>query len=275
MNNELQKKVLDDLEKAGFHSEMMAIQAFLKAKWQCTGAAGFFDLDEQKTREFDIDAYSGIGEDIRGVLSTSVIYHMAVEVKKSLNPWIVFKVGSMPWYKVYEFQNLVFSQNIPALEKGRFTSLDVNTIAEKEKWVATSIHESFKRPESPSRWYSAVVTACKAAEHILRNYGPKPNAKSTNPPQRLNEMAMFVVIRPVVVLDGILLAAEILETGEATVSEIEWAALNFTFETAKYTTRNYRVDLVTLNKLPDYIRLAEARFNGINEEIVKKIKGYD
>mgnify|MGYP000596945830 CR=1 FL=1 len=249
-----------------------AIQTFMKAEWQCTGAAGFFDLDEQKTRERDIDAYYGIGKDMGGGRSTSVLlYHTAVEAKNTAKPWVVFKVGSMPWYKVYDSQHLVFSQSLPFQERDLNTVLSKNTIAEKENWVATSIHQSFKNPAAPSRWYSACVTACKAAEHLLCKYEPNPDAPPYHRPFQGGSMIMFVVIRPVVVLDGILLAAEVNEGSEIIISEIEWAALNFSFETEKYTRRNYRVDLVTLNKLSDYIQLSELRFNAIHDEMLRKI----
>jgi len=54
MEEELSKKLLADLTKSGFGSEMRAIREFLKKGWWCGGGFHYFDEDENVNRETDI-----------------------------------------------------------------------------------------------------------------------------------------------------------------------------------------------------------------------------
>ena len=80
----------------------------------------------------------------------------------------------------------------------------------------------------------------------------------------------FDFFQPVVVLDGLLCAATLSQNGEVEISEIPAAAFKFDLKTEYYgSVGGYRVDLVTLSWLPDYIKLCEQRHNDIYHEILK------
>lgn len=60
MDEEFQNRVIRDLEESGFGSEMKAIRKFLAHQWNCKSGGGWFDRDEQKIREVDLEAYQCI-----------------------------------------------------------------------------------------------------------------------------------------------------------------------------------------------------------------------
>jgi hypothetical protein len=57
MDEELRSKLIKDLEKSGFASEMRAIQTIRDKGWESSGAGTYFDLDANITRTIDVKAY--------------------------------------------------------------------------------------------------------------------------------------------------------------------------------------------------------------------------
>ncbi len=137
------------------------------------------------------------------------------------------------------------------------------------KWNGYGIHESFKNPNSPSQWYSACVSVCKAAEHALKAESwPKLEGVEkvidvfSNPPY-------LVFVKPIVILDGILLAADLSEQGEIDIAEIEMAPMKFHFKSRSYTRSSYRIDIIGLNGLEKYIELSNKRHDRIHRGLLK------
>ncbi len=64
--SELEKKIVDDLEKSGFGTEMRALKIFLDAGWTCQGSPSFYDKDNHQTREFDLQADFRVTSTARG-----------------------------------------------------------------------------------------------------------------------------------------------------------------------------------------------------------------
>lgn len=86
MNTELEKQVIEDLEKSGFSSELRSIKTFIVNGWRCTGFANYFDLDQEQVRAVDLRAaYVKGGTTLNGI-SIRVEYHIEGEVKKSEKP---------------------------------------------------------------------------------------------------------------------------------------------------------------------------------------------
>ena len=57
MDEELRNKLIKDLEKSGFASEMRVIQTIRDEGWESSGAGTYFDLDANITRTIDVKAY--------------------------------------------------------------------------------------------------------------------------------------------------------------------------------------------------------------------------
>jgi hypothetical protein len=68
---------------------MNAMKVFLDAGWGCKPGKGYFDQEEQKTREIDLAVHRSVHD---WTESSKILfeYHVLAEVRKSERPWIVF-----------------------------------------------------------------------------------------------------------------------------------------------------------------------------------------
>lgn len=98
--------------------------------------------------------------------------------------------------------------------------------------------------------WGAVMSACKAAAAVLeRETHSRAEEKG----------AQFMLIKPMVVVDGGLYSAELRE-GELLIEEVTAAPLRFHYQSGAYRERTeYAVDVVTLHGLDAYLKDAERR----------------
>lgn len=250
MNEHLRKKLVADLRTSGFYSEMMAIRACRSAGWECRGSFTYFDRDERTTRECDFEAmreWRELREDGTGF---KVIARLLGQVKKSEKPWIVFadrqsherfEDGSENLLHVAATENrwktgTVLRRYSPALGNG---------------WIASGLHEAFKKPTDTSKWYSAFVSVCKASESAF---------------DAVAETGIDVgaqLLKPVVVLDGLLTVAELAPDEELVVSETDHAGFRFEYRSDRYDRAAYYLDLVTLAGLPRYLERTARRMTAV------------
>jgi hypothetical protein len=254
VDQDLRKKLLKDLDKSGFAAEMRTIQAIRRAGWTCSGAAAYFDRDERITRTVDARAYQLLRNWKVGDGGVDLEYHLFIEVKKSERPWIVFceredseKVGDA-------WDNPYVSHNEP-LSLGEFSSIFQRySIRRNLGWLGYGVHEAFKDPQDKGRWYSAAITACKATYDFARHesFGMRKSYEKA--------MAFMMITHPVVVLDGPLISVEVTEEEESPVFEyIQFAPFEFTFSTAQYEPKTYRVDLVNISFIQEYLQVIKQR----------------
>ena len=263
MNPQLYKRVHDDILTSGFGSEMKAISTFLAAGWGVNPAPAYVDADEGKTRSVDLSA-SKVMHDYPPNKQYYFQYHLLVEVKKSATPWVAFTQPlRKPPYRYYEgWVN-------PYVATGPFALSDLADVLSQTSLpilqgiTAHSAHESFKKPDQPSRWYPAFITACKACTAYTKHEAfDKKYMDSINYP-------FLILVNPVVILDGTLLSAEIDSTGTISITERTMVPFTFEYGSIKYDNSDYRVDLVTLAGLNEYIEHQNKRFLAIYEMFLK------
>lgn len=113
----------------------------------------------------------------------------------------------------------------------------------------------FKHPSGATTSYGACVSVCKAAESALEAeeaaFAPLRNA--------FEDSIFFTLIKPVVIVDGLLVSAMVASDASIELTEISSAVLRFQFRTAHYTRQNYTIDLVSLSDLATYLDLSEQR----------------
>ncbi len=114
MNEELREKLIKDLEKSGFGSEMRALKIFQDFNWRTQSNTWYFDRDEQKTREIDISAYRSISYSLNGKACLGIIFQIFAEVKKTEKPWIVFRHNLDKVYNLCAWNNMILSKNLPS-----------------------------------------------------------------------------------------------------------------------------------------------------------------
>jgi len=259
MNDELHKKILSDLDQSGFGSEMRSIRAFLAKDWGCRGGYYYFDEDTKQNRETDLQAWHVKSKRFEGhTLLTE--FGIIAEVKKTERPWVVFKREHTHGLEELDaWNNLTCAVHLPCNLFELVDVLSQHSLLQTLGWRGYSIHESFKKPDAPSRWYSAFVSVCKATEaEFVRHSKGRPD---------LAIWHEFSIFKPVVIVDGPLMAASLNDAGEVNLEEIDFAPFEFVHKSTMSTTDAYRVDLVKLDSLPKYVDLSEQRLDAITSTL--------
>lgn len=265
MKPEFAENIIEDLEKSGFSSELRAIRTFITAGWSCTGFANYFDLDQELVTSVDLRAWKE--KEVRGEnLTYGVQLNIDAEVKKSEKPWVVFKEKRTHIIDDY-INNLNYICGVVPhrLQK----AMAQESVYSKLQWMAYSIHESFKKPDAPSRSYSAFIKVCKSAESTLNAtsaYYKEFEQLSKDSDDPFKER-VCILVKPVVILDGNLIAAELSDTGEISVEEIKYAPVEFYYKSKHCNKGVYLIDIVTLDGLQEYIEISEKRLQAIFERI--------
>lgn len=265
-NKTLEEKVAEDLTKSGFSAEMLALKIFKNEEWNTTGISTYFDLDEEKTRESDIKAHITKYERINNELVAQCFFQVVGEVKKTNKPWVIFKeIPHYDWVLGEKWDSLIFSHGLKKNKNELTKSLSKNSLSEKFGWLGNGIHEAFKSPDQPSRWYPALVSVCKAAEHAL-----KANSRgTTNSDENKSTYPHIFFVKPLLIIDGVLMSAELNNENDIDVNKIDAATIKFGFQTNNYTRGSYTVDVVTLSFLDEYLRICKNRNENIYSSLIK------
>ena len=133
-------------------------------------------------------------------------------------------------------------------------------------WYGNGMHEAFKNPDQPSRWYSAFVSVCKAAEHELAE-------NSWDDEVQEGEYPYLWFGTPLVVLDGQLFSADLDAKNELLLVEEKMCSVRFVYNTQKYRRKHYFVDVVTLEALSEYLEFAANRNDALTSALLK-LAGY-
>jgi hypothetical protein len=136
-------------------------------------------------------------------------------------------------------------------------TLEESSLLATNGWRGSGVHEGFKKPTDNSTWYTAFVTACKAAESAYER-----EVTASGP----NRVGTIYFIKPVVVVDAILVAAELDKDAELLLTEIDNAAFSFEYQSQAYGRSRYQLDLVTLAGLPEYLDLIERQIEKMTIE---------
>lgn len=260
MNDRLQPGLLDDLKKSGFYSEMMAIRACTSAKWECRGSFTYFDKDERATRECDFEAMRTWLISHANGDTFQVVAQLLGQVKKSEKPWITFVDRRVPEEYFDEKPEITIQPADIPNWRLLMEVLGRHSLITQNGWISSGIHEAFKKPSDTSKWYSAFVTACKAAESAFDIATSRSGA-----------VLHFQLIKPVVVLDGILVAAELSAEGKLLVTETDSAAFAFEYRSDAYERPHYCLDVVTLEAFPRYLDLIAKRAVEVVEALTRML----
>ena len=267
MTEDLENKLVEDILRSGFGSEIRSLKIIKEAGWQATGISHYIDLDTGLSRESDIEAHTLVhlaSDDDKKVL-LQCFYSLSIEVKKSNKPWIIFRENPNFGFQISECgYGLAFCDGIKMI-RGLTGSgfLSETSLAESLGWYGNGVHESFKKPDQPSRWYSACVSVCKAAEHEL-----KQNSWEIDPDS--SQYPYLWISKPVLVLDGLLYSADLDENHEILLIPEKFASLKFIFQNQNYKRREYFVDIVTIENLNEYLSFCSDRNFKISGKLKKK-----
>jgi hypothetical protein len=275
MDDALLKKLRDDLEKSGFGAEMQALKMMVERGWHYVGSDAYLDEDADTFREMDASGFLQRLSILDGKILSMVFIFLAIEVKKATTPWVIFKPPTPSSSDYREaIGPLVYGANLPCPVFRLQEAFSCGSIAERNGWLGRGLHEAFKNPSDKSRWYSAFVTSCKAAEYIMRREVRAEDPRGSISDDLRKKPTYLLLSRPVVVLDGTLLAAELDDAGELLLSATEAATFEFRFASKHCKENRYNVDLVTLSGFAAYLDSWIERRNRI-AAAVHKTAGFD
>lgn len=270
ISKDLAEKLRQDLEKSGFHAEMLAIQTFLRHGWDCRGSFGFFDREANQSREGDLLAIAGRAELCKHGGLIKCWIEIIGQVKHSAVPWIVFRQEPIRLADSMEaWDNLTHHINLPCPPRALTDTLNSTSLIHGLGWTGRSIHEAFRARGTPTGWYNAFVSAAKAAYELHRSRTRFWNRLRDEAPEAFAKCIELTIFKPLVILDGILVSATIDSTGALQFEEIERAAFRFEYKSTVYSRDHYCIDLVTLAGLDRYlVEFPEKRLQALTKAIV-------
>lgn len=260
--NNLRKKIIEDLEKVGFPTEVVVTSTLEKAGWIVYPGALFEDNQENKTREIDTHAVKvndSLADQIKRKTKpggeNKLISHLIIEVKKSDKPWIFFDNGRPNWPLIPEQNFKSEIKDIPIF----FDELKILGL-NHHRYIRAKFHKSyhvaFSSPSSPSVIYESLVKSAKALEYFKGIYG-------------IGGYALHLFI-PVIVLDGSLWSASLDTSDEILLKRVKRLLVSFS-QLAKYEHKNTKYEeeqvceVVTREAFPRYLDIISKD----NQEIYK------
>src|SRR5688572_29512818 len=130
--DELEKKILEDIEKTGFVTELKTVSMLIDHGWRTQHSSTYEDKDNNISREIDIVASKV--EYIKE-LGFRLVFYLIVETKKSERPWIIFttdrRFATLGWSIMHKGYNDKKKENLP--DGGHFhsTVFDIYSVSQK------------------------------------------------------------------------------------------------------------------------------------------------
>jgi len=223
LNMELENRIVKELEKTGFPTEIVAASLMLARGWGVAHNPSYLDDLEHRSREFDIRAY----RTKRKVIATrnySVGIYLMTECKKSEKPWVFFTTPE-PYLEEPLGQVIHWSlgNRQPFTNRTNFSAfISDSTLKGFHHYftrdrLARTFYEAFKNNEktgSSQVIYSAVMAAIKASLFL------------ENEPAEQTWLRIFY---PLVVFSGDLFEAEVGRDKEITLSRSRHVQLSFSY----------------------------------------------
>jgi hypothetical protein len=184
--NELEKMILDELQKTGYPTEISSASVMQKNEWSILHNPSFWDKEEKQSREFDIRAYKDWKNPTE---DTNIGVFLITECKKSDKPWVFFTTNEDPLdSRIGKYIK------VRSTIRNMFTNMESN---ENESVISDdelrTIHHYFKMPRKARAYfeplkqneksghspmiYTAVMSTIKAT---LFHYSERAYGKWTN-----------------------------------------------------------------------------------------------
>ena len=262
MDEKFLKKIKEDLEKSGFGSELKVARIFENSGLFTLVGSSYFDKDEQKTRDIDLISAFNVNllHDVTEEFVAFTSLLVSVEIKKSEKPWVVFKRDR------YDSEPLSYrSLYLLDLKKSDIVTFHKSLRSSAKKILKplriSGIHEAFKNPNNPSKWYGASLSSIKSMLEFYER--EKEEIKLNKEDDEYDSShAEFGFFQAVIVLDGDLVSAELNKDNEIVLESIKNAEIEISLGSKNYEHSSYLVHIVTVSGLDDYLQsLKEQQIN--------------
>lgn len=270
----LEEKILNDLDKTGFITELEIGEELHKKGWQPSHGQSYEDLDSNISREIDIHAHRHRYSKKANLYLT---LYLIIEVKKdSKRPWVVFTtkerfLGGLGWRNAHVLRNHRIPLEGSSSSRAR-TLLNASGVIKNNPKVnyprvGKAYHEAFKDPGEKSKIYESLISASKATFYLRSLHDPgKEHTEERFNPKKSVEASLYL---PVVVLDGNLYEVYLSNKGEKVIEKVGCLPIQFNFSSPNYGETSYDRDLeffpdiVTKENLGNYLLQLEAWFESM------------
>ncbi|MDP4265133.1 MAG: hypothetical protein Q8941_21575 [Bacteroidota bacterium] len=274
----LKEKILKDIEKTGFVTELKTVSMLIKNEWSAEHGTTYEDKDENRNREIDI-----VASKVKYVneLGFRLIFYLVIEVKKTDRPWIVFTTrpdfATLGWRIMNRTSNIYKWEASDKFENGgHFVPiLDVdcirkNSIREYAFRAGKAFHELEKSPTDKSKVYEALICSGKAA-YYLSNRFKQEELKDFDVHKEVN----IQIYLPIVVLDGLLFEVFTNHEGDIDVEEKDFIPVEMSYSSPNYRIGNWDTeffpDIIRFDYLSKHLENIEAWRQSMIESISKQL----
>lgn len=259
----IKQRILEDLEKTGFPTELRAGQIFAEAGRELLYNVYYIDEDENKGREIDIIATCLAACDYAQLY---LCQYFICSVKKSKKPWIIFsndigEYGDPGWHRLY-LDDGINRDILSADELG-----EKSTISGFKRFgnaYNVAFHDSNKEI------YDALCSSVKASESF-RKLHQKWDAEEMNNMRETSTFKSLFLFEPLVILDGQLYEAYLDSNNKLAVKRIHHIPVCFGYVSLSYKHADefsdYYVEIVTLDELANLVHKKDIWLDGIAKSI--------
>jgi hypothetical protein len=272
---QLESKLIKDIEKTGYPVELRAGNAFAKAGWNVQYNTYYTDWDEGKGREIDLTVCNAVWAKKHHI---GVTVYLFCEVKKSVDPWVIFtakNAGEMEgleqpgWSRLH----LAFDEIDYLVLPGE--KIDANSTIAQFQRFGHSYYVAFCGTQSKPTIFEALTSSVKASvDHLMSiNKIIKNDEVRTGKPQTKGRHLVF--FEPIIILDGLLYETYLDRHNKLVTHRVNHIPVCFGYVSPKYSSGefspNYVVEIVTMDSLPKLISKKMEWLNSIKGTIVNNI----
>ncbi|MEK6479618.1 hypothetical protein WJR50_18885 [Catalinimonas sp. 4WD22] len=251
----LEERILEDIDKTGFITELEIASKFLEKKWSVIHSSTYEDLDYNISREIDLIANFYLF-DFFTDQDINVSVKLIIEVKKvSKRPWVIFSspgtsklfANHLGWNLLHNAKN---HESIISNDGDKYETLlnifDDDVLEESNyfninKNYGRAFHESFKAPNEPSKIYESLLTVSKASLYEyqkakgsdIENFGEEKEMDYENS----IDLEIFV---PVIILEGNLFEVYLNKNGKKELKRADYIPIDFKYSSPKYKSEKFQ-----------------------------------
>lgn len=261
------KKLLGDIKKTGFPTELKVGSIFQKNDWYIRHSTYYIDIDnnEEKEREIDISAINE-REFIVNNKACKIIHHLICEVKKTDDgkPWIIFTTKKNPeeddlkYVKVRGYGDYSFklNENETIFSKSR---IHRNSLMGEINRIGRTYFVYIKNKKTQNnnkQIISALYSTIKALEKYFYGSHPLYQRKEIRNVKYKEYNVILEVIEPIIILEGPLYEAYLNGKGDLVLEKASSTIISFN-HLCETDQNNYLVEVVSLEFLINILSLKD------------------
>jgi hypothetical protein len=256
MGESYKSKILDEIKKTGFPTELEVSKIFLENKFYPNYNAYYIDKDEMKGREIDLicDYFYSTNKNDHDF---ELVFKQIVEVKfESDRPWVVFSTKPNAFERAIGVPKNIISSNF---DKSKLLTLLRSEYQRLNPIIGRSGIEMLKG--NRDKLFASVSGITKAIYHSMES----SHINNDNSEDRL-----FELYEPLIVLKGTLIEASLDKENEICIEEKDYIQLKFNYISPNYPSNNTGqiIHIVKFDYLDTYLKIKVGQFENIIHEIV-------